>query len=254
MTYSKDPNNKNVLSEYGKIKSESLPTPKKNELFAVNQSVRDEILNYQKHPTTSNETYKDTLRAMLSFFSQYTYLTPENEVKQVKCIFANPERSISKQFQENNIILPVISVAQVTTEEDQKRVRYNSSLVHEVVWDDKKQRAVRVVSLPSKPAKFKYKVNIWAKYRANLDQILEQIRLSFSPDALIVTKNSHSTKAFLESEADFGDDKVDDKQDRLIKKELTVVVETYIPSPKFLLTSTGKITKTKIDAYIDGVD
>ena len=48
--------------------------------------------------------------------------------------------------------------------------------------------------------------------------------------------------------------KVDDKQDRLIKKGLIVMIETYIPSPKFLYTSTGKISQINVDSFLGGVD
>ncbi len=239
---------------YESIKSEDLPKKQGNEYFNITRKVREQLSAAQRDPSTVSEIYKETLRAMLSSFSQFYYINSENEAKKVKCIFANPERPIAKQFQENNIILPIISVSQVSTEEDNKRVRYKTSLVHEKYWDEDNQRAVRIVSIPSKPAKFKYEVNLWCKYRADLDQLLEQIRLAFSPDLLLTTKYSNNTKAFIESETDFGDDQVDDKQDRLIKKSLTIMVDTYIPSPKYLMTSTGKVTMIKTELYIDGAD
>jgi len=242
------------ITEHGAIKSEDLPPVKKNILFDITKKVKNQIFKSQRSPAAVSEIYKDTLRAMISYFSQFHYITSENKSKKVKCIFANPERPVAKQFQENNIVLPIISVEQVTTEEDKARFRYSSPLVHEVMWDDDTQRAIRVVSLPPKPARFKYRIHIWSKYRADLDQILEQIRLSFSPDALIETKHSTFTKAFLESEDDFGDDKISDKQDRLIKKGLNIVVDTYIPSPKFRYTSTGKIHQINSEIYLKGKD
>ena len=241
------------ISEYdASVRTEDLPNLDDINLFNITKKVKEQMFEAQRSSSTISEVYKETLRAMLAYFSKFHYLNSENEMQKVKCIFANPERSIAKQFQENNIVLPVISVEQVTTEEDEKRVRYNSALVHEVRWDDDTQRAIRVLSLPPKPVKFKYMINIWAKYRADLDQLLEQIRLSFSPDTLLETKYSNTTKAFLISEDDFGDAKIDDKQDRLIKKGLNVVVETYIPSPKFKYASTGKIVMLKSDFYLDG--
>ena len=37
-----------------------------------------------------------------------------------------------------------------------------------------------------------------------------------------------------------------DKDDRIIKKTMNIVLRTYIPSPKFLVTSTGEIEEFKI--------
>jgi len=36
------------------------------------------------------------------------------------------------------------------------------------------------------------------------------------------------------------------KEDRILKKTLNIVLRTYIPSPKFLITSTGEIEEFKI--------
>ena len=48
-------------------------------------------------------------------------------------------------------------------------------------------------------------------------------------------------KAFLETEEDVGSVTAGDKEDRIIKKTFNIVFRTYVPNPKFLVTSTGKI-------------
>jgi hypothetical protein len=86
---------------------------------------------------------------------------------------------------------------------------------------------------------------------ADMDQILEQVRLKFNPEMQVPTEFSTLAKAYLESEEDVGQVTVTDKEDRILKKAVNVVLRTYIPSPKFLYTSTGKIEEFKIDTRIN---
>jgi|8_EtaG_2_1085327.scaffolds.fasta_scaffold95446_1 hypothetical protein len=214
-------------------------------------TVRKHLMEAERGKTSISDVYKNTLRSMINIFSNFSYINSEMEQVEVMCIFANPERAVAKYFEEQNIILPVLSIGQTTTEEDQKRGRNNSIIVQETVWDEKKQRWRRVVSLPAKPIRIAYTLNIFSKYRADLDQLLEQIRFAFNPSLSVPTDFSTLTKAFIMSEKDIGDDEISDKQDRVLKKSLEISVETYIPSPKFLLTSTGEIEKITAEPIVD---
>ena len=74
-----------------------------------------------------------------------------------------------------------------------------------------------------------------------MDQILEQVRLKFNPEMNVPTKFSTLAKAFIEKENAVGEDSAGDKEDRVIRKSFDIVLKTYVPNPKFLVTSTGKI-------------
>ena len=63
----------------------------------------------------------------------------------------------------------------------------------------------------------------------------------FSPDMNVSTKFSAHNKAFISSERDIGSSVAQDTQDRVIKKSITISLETYIPSPKFEITNTGEV-------------
>jgi hypothetical protein len=220
----------------------------------IDSKYRKEISQYTKSVTNISGIYKETLRALIHSFSSFRYLNSENEAVKVKCQYANPERSVAKLFQENNIILPVISVEQILSEEDGTRVRFGSILLHETYWDEDTQRGIRILSLPPKAINITYKVNLWAKYKEDLDQLLEQIRLSFNPALEIPTKFSTQTKAYLLTEEDLGDPSVNTGQDRVLKRGLNIKVETYVPSPKFRVTSTGKVEVFVTTYGVDGVD
>tara|TARA_R110002020_G_scaffold366392_2_gene578468 strand:+ start:569 stop:1360 length:792 start_codon:yes stop_codon:yes gene_type:complete len=229
----------------------SFSSPTVSKRFDIDKKARDVILKKYSNIANITGVYKETLRSVLSLFSDFVFISSENDIREVKCIFSNPERPIAKQFQENNIVLPVIAVSQVSTEDDSNKIRYGSMLVHEKYWDNDKKRAIRVLSFPSKPVRFRYQIGIWAKYRSNLDQILEQIRIGFTPNINVPTKYTTLSNAFIESEEDFSDIALDDKQERLIKKGINIIVETFIPSPKFLVTSTGEIEKVNVEHLSD---
>ena len=184
---------------------------------------------------------------MIASFNDVGYISSEEKFINIKCIHANAERAVAKLKQENNIILPIISIAQTTTDNDDRRRRNESVLINEQYWDSNKQRAFRVLSLAPRPVNINYQVNVWCKYMSDMDQILEQIRLKFNPELQVPTKYSTLAKAFIQSEDELGAVTAIDKDDRVIKKSVNIILRTYIPSPKFLLTSTGKITEFKLE-------
>ena len=209
--------------------------------------VRKVIYKMTKARDNVSFLYRESLRAMISEFSDIGYISSEEKWTDVMCIHANAERAIAKLKQENNIILPILSIGQTTSDNDTDRQRTESLLVNEKYWDKEKNRAIRVLSLAPRAVNVKYQVNLWAKYMSDMDQMLEQIRLKFNPEMQVPTEFSTLAKAYLESEDDVGEITVADKADRVLKKTLNIVLRTYIPSPKFLYTSTGEITQFKIE-------
>ena len=191
--------------------------------------------------------YKESLRSMIASFNDVGYINSDNEFINIKCIHANAERAVAKLNQENNIILPILSIAQTTSENDDQRRRTESILINEKYWDKDKKRAFRVLSFAPRPVSVNYQVNIWCKYMSDMDQILEQIRLKFNPEMQVPTKFSTLAKAFIYSEDELGAVDAGDKDDRILKKAVNLVLRTYIPNPKFLVTSTGKITKFNME-------
>jgi len=204
-------------------------------------------LIYEMTQTKQNISfiYKESLRSMIASFNDVGYMDSEEKFNDIKCVHANAERAIAKLKQENNIILPILSIAQTVSDNDNTRQKNESLLVHEKLWDAEKHRAIRVLSLAPRAVNIKYQLNIWTKYMADMDQILEQIRLKFNPEMQVPTKFSTLAKAYLDSEEAIGQVTATDKEDRILKKQMSIVLRTYIPNPKFLFTSTGEIEEFK---------
>ena len=203
--------------------------------------IKNASKQHQKIPLV----YRETLGSLLTIFGRLKYLDPDGKVVSIKCIHGNPERIASKMREQTNLILPILSITQTTSEDDTLRRRYEPTLVHQKYWDKEKHKAIRVLSLAPKAINITYSINIWSKYRSDMDQILEQIRLMFNPELRIETSVAQNTKAFMLTESDNSDVAAGDKEDRVLKRGIALEVQTYLPNPRFLVTSTGKIEEFK---------
>lgn len=197
------------------------------------------------------EIYKDMLRSLLNIFGNIYYLDKNNNSIKIKCYHANQERAIAKAVVGDNITLPVITIGETSTNNDDDRRRYSPILVHEKGWDKDKQRAVRLLSLAPRAVNITYDINIWCKYKQDLDQIRESIFLLFNPDLEVGIKSNTATKLFITSESDTSEVTASDTQDRILRKSIKLNGETYIPNPKFLYTSTGKIENFNFEVEIN---
>ena len=212
--------------------------------------VRKLLYKMNKERDNISFIYKESLRSMIASFNDVGYIDSEEKFNDIKVIHANAERAIAKLKQENNIILPIMSIGQTVSDNDSDRQKNESILVHEKIWDEEKQKAIRVLSLAPRAVNIRYQLNIWTKYMSDMDQILEQIRLKFNPEMQVPTEFSTLAKAYLDSEEDVGQVTVADKEDRILKKTLNLVLRTYIPNPKYLFTSTGKIEEFKVETIL----
>jgi len=210
--------------------------------MAYNLNVRNKIveLTTPKILPVIDNVYKESLRSMLNIFGNVHYLDGNGNRVKIKCSHGNPERVAGRLKADNTLILPMITVVETMTDTDQNRGRYQN-IITETHWDAKKLRATRVLSLPPRPINITYEVNIWAKYKADMDMIRSNIFSLFSPDINIETQYSRYNKAFINSERDVGNVGAGDGSDRIMQKKIRITLETYIPSPKFCFTNTGEI-------------
>ena len=197
-----------------------------------------------------DNVYKESLRSMLHIFGNIYYLDANGNRVKVKCSHGNPERIAGRLKADNTLILPMLTVVETQTDSDRERMRYQN-IVSETSWDPDKRRATRVLSLPPRPINITYDINIWCKYKADMDMLRSSIFSLFSPDINIETKYSVYNKAFINSEREIGSVTAADTGDRILQKTITVTLETYIPSPKFLFTNTGEIHEFNFNTVID---
>lgn len=218
------------------------------QIRSINNEVYFELLEKSLKSSSlyTKETYKLFLKGFISKLSELSYLDRNNNSVNIHCFHANQERAIAKLNAGNNITLPVISISETNTANNDKRRKYDPILLNKVVWDKDKNRALRILSLSPRAVDIEYSINIWAKYKQDLDQIRESIFLLFNPDLIINTKLTPG-KAFINTETPVTNIEADDTEDRILKKTINIKLETYIPNPEFLYTSTGKIEELIID-------
>tara|TARA_B100001939_G_scaffold255251_1_gene222163 strand:+ start:294 stop:956 length:663 start_codon:yes stop_codon:yes gene_type:complete len=208
-----------------------------------------EMTDDKVRPVIDN-VYRESLRAMLFEFGNLHYIDGNSNKIKVKCVYGNPERIAGRLKADNTLILPMVTIVESQTLNDDDRRRYNPILVNEKYWDEEELRAKRVVSLSPRPVVITYEINLWCKYKADLDMLRSTIFSKFNPDIQLTTEFSRINKVFLESESDVGSISVQDSQDRVLQKTIRVNLETYIESPRFLLTNTGEIKEMNFNTTI----
>ena len=194
--------------------------------------------------------YRDALQYIISKLGTLGYMNSEDKVVDVRCIHANPERTIAKLKQENNIILPIITISQNSSANADNRRRPAAQIINETFWSEEKKRAVRIISEAPRAVDIEYNINVWCKYKADMDQLVEQVRLLFNPHLVIKTAQTNVAQAHIEQESDKSSLDTSDRQERVVRRSFSVKLEGYIPNPRFIITSTGEIEEFKLDATI----
>lgn len=219
----------------------------KDNLNVRNQVV--ELTTTRLLPVIDN-VYKESLRSMLHIFGNMYYIDGNSNRIKVTCSHGNPERIAGRLKADNTLVLPMLTIVETETESDSERMRYQN-IVSETVWDPAQRRATRVLSLPPRPINITYDVNIWCKYKADMDMLRSSIFSMFSPDLNVETQYSVHNKAFINSEREVGSAVASDTGDRILQKTVSVTLQTYIPSPRFALTNTGEIKDLNFNTTID---
>ena len=207
----------NLLVDTSSGSFPSFPRPQSPDVWA-----RNRVVLKTKRSQKISFFYKDALRYLISTLGNLVYINSEEEVIPIQCVHANAERTIAKLKQENNIILPILSISQNSSDNDDQRRRSEPSIINESWWSDEKKRAFRVLSLAPRAVNIEYSINIWAKYKSNLDQIIEQIRLMFNPHFIVETKYSNTAHGFIMQESDNSTLDIGDRQDRVIRRSFTI--------------------------------
>jgi len=202
-----------------------------------------------KNSIDFTEVNKQILQSFINVLD-FNYLSEDNKVIKVKTIYGAPERAIAEIFQENAIILPLISVYQIESIESQERRHFAPVVKSQKWWNHKTQRAERVISLAPKAMDFIFQISLWGKYIEDINEISPQIRKLFNPSLNLETDLHDHTQVFLTEEEDSYTYDTGDGEDRTLVKTFTVNVETYIPYPIYKITSTGKIEEVVFDLEI----
>jgi len=217
---------------------------------------RQKIVEFEKStPTPKADFYREYTTFIIDKMKSVQYTDSENKTHDVDAFFANPERAIAKIKEDRNLKLPLVSVGIDDIDEDSERRRASHNIEISTVWDTKERRAVRVISRASKPINLSFTINIWAKYVEDMNQLVENIALLFNPSLDFETSQSTNTKAFITQITDGSVMSSPDREDRVVRKLITVTAEAYLSYPKYVVTQTGEIeTMTADFEFVDYPD
>jgi len=192
-------------------------------------------------PAEKSDFYREYTKFILEKMKTINIVDSENKSINPTAFFANPERAIAKIKEDRTLTLPIITISIDDVDEDVDRRRTATNIEIDTIWDKKERRAKRIISKAAKPINLSFTINVWAKYREDLNQIIENIMIMFNPSLDFKTKHSTNTKAFIEQVTDNSVASAGDREDRILRKMIVITAEAYLPNSKYLITNTGEI-------------
>mgnify|MGYP003637788359 FL=1 len=202
--------------------------------------IRKDIKAYEdKHPYTRN-FYRNYTKALMEKLNVYIFNAQDERIK-VPMMYANPERAIAKIYEDRNLTLPIISVAIGDIEENTSIRKPDVQLTTYKFFDVETQKAFRIIKQTSKAVALQFQITLWSKYTEDMNQMVEEVQMMFQPSLTLPTEDESENKAFLLDVLDMSSVQAADKQDRMLRKRVTLKVEAYIPGRQYLYSHTGRI-------------
>jgi len=215
--------------------------------------------------------YSKSLRgcdeAMLDMFSNIVVLDEDGKAHKVPIIWGTQERAVAWILQDNTrkdgslvverIRLPMMAIYSSGTDFDQSRYTYHKAIDYMRRSDDgnrpgfhtkeKTERDTVFGVARGIPINKTYTLMAWTAYMEDIDQILEQVLVKFSPVAYITVRGVRwETVVTLDSIANNVDYEPGDQNQRIIKFEFNLTAKSYIPQP---IVRKKSVLGTKVDLH-----
>jgi hypothetical protein len=204
---------------------------------------------------------------MLDLFNNVAVIDEDGKAHKIPIIWGTQEKAVAWILQDNTrkdgslvverIRLPAMAIYGSGIEFDASRYTYHKATdyLRQLRPDGKPGFAIKekyerdTVFGVSRgiPVNKTYTLLIWTMFMEDIDQILEQIFLKFSPVAYIKVRGVHwETVVSMDSVANNIDYEPGDQNQRIIKYEINLTARTYIPQP---IIRKKSVLKTKVDLY-----
>ena len=231
-----------------------------------------QIVEDMKNPDRSTiYRYSKSIRgcdeAMVDLFGNVVVLDEDGKAHKVPIVWGTQERAVAWILQDNvrkdgglvvdRLRLPMMAIYSSGMDFDQTRYTYHKALDY--------MRRMRPDGKPGFTAKEKferdtvfgvargipvnktYTLTAWTMYMEDIDQIIEQIVLKFSPVAYISVRGVNwETVVTLDSIANNVDYEPGDQNQRIIKFEFNLTARAYIPQP---IVRKKAVLETKVDLH-----
>lgn len=219
---------------------------------------RDVVYRYSKAIRGCDE-------AMVDLFNNVVVLDEDGKAHKVPIIWGTQERAVAWMLQDNTkkdgslvvdrIRLPMMAIYSSGMEFDQARYTYHKAIDYIRDFSGKpgfhaKERYERDTVFGvarGMPINKTYTLMVWTMYMEDVDQILEQVILKFSPVAYIRVRGIRwETVVTLDSIANNVDYEPGDQNQRVIKYEFNLTARAYIPQP---MVRKKSVLSTKVDFH-----
>lgn len=200
-----------------------------------------------------SQIFRGADEAMKDLFDDITVEDDNGKAHKVVIKMDTPEKAVAFILQENvrndntfvvdRIRLPLLSLNRTDFTMDQSRYIYHKAVnYYRGYREDEKpgwttsetgrDRDTVFGKAWGIPINITYQLNAWALYTEDMNQILEQIQMKFSPVAYIRIQDVNvETIVKLDSTGNNKESEPGDKNVRVIKYQFNFTVETYIPQP-----------------------
>ena len=208
----------------------------------INSYLQDLIEQYEDGNNETIDFHREYISALMNKLKSIKIINPQGGIhSDIKVFHGTSERAIAMLHDERNLKLPVISVVANDLEGAIERRKPDFNPIIERLYDPKARKAQRVISLSPKAVNINFRVSIYDRYTENINQMVEQIELMFHPYGVVKTDFGTSTHAYLTDWADQSVLTAGDRENRILVKSCLISLEAYIPTKKYLMTSSDKI-------------
>jgi hypothetical protein len=231
-----------------------------NDLDTPNRNV---IYRYTKALRGADE-------AMLDMFRNMVVIDEQGKAHPVPIVWGSQEKAVAAILQDNvrkdnslvvdRIRLPIMAIHQSGVEQDLNRFVYQKAIDYlrearpdhkpGFTTNEKYERDTIFGVTRGMPVNVSYTLYAWTLYWEDMNQLLEQVILKFSPVAYIQVRGVHwESIVKLDSMANNMDTEPGDNKLRVLKFQFNMTAQTYIPQP---IIRKKAVLKTKVQ-FVNGV-
>lgn len=213
--------------------------------------------------------------AVLDLFKDIVVLDEDGKAHPIPIIWGTQEKAVAAILQDNvrkdnslvvdRIRLPIMAIHSQDYQFNQARYIYHKAVDYPrgsdgkpIAYSEKYQRDTIFGTSWGIPIDISYSLYAWTMYIEDMNQILEQIILKFSPVAYIKVRGvDWETQVKLDSIANNLEIEPGDQAVRVVKFQFNLTAESYIPQPivrkKSVLSTKIELTDGLVEEEIDAI-
>lgn len=204
----------------------------------------------QENPFRAFKYLRNLVQEMKINLAGCSIILPSDKVQNVEVIYARPDRAVAKMKDSQNLALPLISFEILDIQNDETRYRPNFNVEYWTVKNFKTRRVFRIAALAPRAVKIEAAIHLWTRSGYDMFQLLEFINLKFHPHMRLACETNRYTSAFIDNISDDSILTVDDREDKVIRKTITLNIEGYIPTRKYVIQANGDIEEFNVEYYV----